>query len=447
MQAPFHSGPPPRSVAAAPAPPQYAEFDVSKKRGEDALPEMPSWEGASSKKVMEEDALEMEPLKKSPAPNPQSNPPLASVPGNGNGSTSPMPQAPRSPYGPPQGGPMGGPMGGPAGYMPAPNQARDPYAHDPYAPHSPSFANATPDHADDGYGLDQPYDSVDGATVAAAAVPNRHSPPRDRNGYGQQRPVNQSFADMPEMPADQVGLHGYGQQMNGPAQGSAPVPQGYGMRRQDTGESYQGPEGYGMRRQGTGDGRMGPDGYGMRRQGTGEGRPGPDGYGMRRQGTGDGRPGPESYGMRRQDTGEGRMGGPVPYGMDPRARQSPGPRQSPNPRRTPGPQDNPYNQSPRGSPGPQRSPAYGGQPVFSPPQDHYAQNYQQQPPPQEPQELPASSEPQAPIAHGRPLGETPPQSPIVNNAGFDFNSGYSRPVGQSSPTSDGYPGYKPYQRA
>jgi hypothetical protein len=441
MQAPFHSGPPPRSVAAAPAPPQYAEFDVSKKGGEDSLPAMPSWEGASSKKVMDDDAVEMEPLKTSPAPEPRSNPPLASVPGNGSGSgsTSPMPQAPRSPYGPPQ----GGPMGGPGGYMPAPNQARDPYAQDPYAPHSPSFANAPSSHTDDGYGLDQPYDAPPGATMAVGAIPSRNSPPQSHNGYGQQHtPANQGFANMPDIPNERTDPHGYGQPLNGPPQGALAGPlQGHGMRRQGTGESFRGPgpEGYGMRRQGTGDSRAGPEGYGMRRQGTGEGRPGPDGYGMRRQGTGEGRPGPDGYGMRRQDTGE-RMGAPVPYGMDPRARQSPGPR------RTPAPQENMYNQSPRRSPGPQRSPGYGSQPAYSPPRDPYSQNNYQQPP-QQPQELPALTQPQVPIAQSRPYGESPPQSPIVNNAGFDFNSGYARPTGQSSPTSDGYPGYKPYQPA
>ncbi|KAL2212619.1 hypothetical protein CC79DRAFT_433680 [Sarocladium strictum] len=442
MQAPFHAapqqqgfhgGPPARSAPAAAAPPQYAEFDVSKKGGEDSLPAMPSWEGASSKKVMEEDAVEMEPLKTSPAPQPQSNPPLASVPGNGSGSTSPLPQGQRSPYGPPQ----GGPMGGPGGYMPAPNQARDPYAQDPYAPHSPSFASTPQPQTDDGYGLDQPYDAVGGAAMAAATIPNRHTPTNDRNGYGQQRPANQGFAEMPELPGEKYN-GGYGQQMNN----APPGPRGYGMRRQGTGESQRGPDGYGMRRQGTGDSRAGPDGYGMRRQNTGEGRPGPDGYGMRRQGTGEGRPGPDGYGMRRQDTGE-RMGAPVPYGMDPRARQSPGPR------RTPGPQDNPYNQSPRQSPAPSRSPAFGGQQGYRPPppQDPYAQHHQQSAP--QPQELPALSRTELPASQERPYAQSPPQSPIVNNGGFDFNSGYSRPTtsGQTSPTADGYPGYKPYQPA
>lgn len=408
---------------------------MPKKGGEDALPAMPSWEGASSKKVMEEDAVELEPLKKSPAPEPRSDPPLASVPGN----ASPVPSGQPSPYGPPQ----GGPMGGPGGYMPAPSSARDPYSpqdpfasRDPYAPQNQSFANVAPSHSDDGYGLDQPYDAAGGAVMAAAAVPNRNTPSRNQPGFGQP-PANQGFTDMPELPSDRASPNGYGKPMNAAPQGPLPgPPQGYGMRRQGTGESQRGPDGYGMRRQGTGESRAGPDGYGMRRQGTGD-RSAPDGYGMRRQGTGEGRPGPDGYGMRRQGTGD-RIGGPGLYGMDPRARQSPGPRRTAGP-----PQDNLYTQSPRQSPAPQRSPGFGARPAYNQPQDSYAQSYQEP----APQELPALTQPPPPSSTQQPYGQSPPQSPIVNNAGFDFNSGFSRPTGETSPTADGYPGYKAYQPA
>jgi hypothetical protein len=47
-------------------PPQYAEFETSKK-DDDALPEMPSWEGANSKKVeVHTEAVEMDTLSKPP---------------------------------------------------------------------------------------------------------------------------------------------------------------------------------------------------------------------------------------------------------------------------------------------------------------------------------------------------------------------------------------------
>lgn len=50
---------------AAPSyePPQYAEFDTSRKGGEDSLPSMPTWEQGSSRKVaLEEDSMEMNSL-------------------------------------------------------------------------------------------------------------------------------------------------------------------------------------------------------------------------------------------------------------------------------------------------------------------------------------------------------------------------------------------------
>uniref|UniRef100_A0A0D2XCW1 Fibroin-3 n=1 Tax=Fusarium oxysporum (strain Fo5176) TaxID=660025 RepID=A0A0D2XCW1_FUSOF len=48
-------------------PPQYAEFETSKGRDDDALPEMPSWEGASSKKVeVHTEAFELDTLPSKP---------------------------------------------------------------------------------------------------------------------------------------------------------------------------------------------------------------------------------------------------------------------------------------------------------------------------------------------------------------------------------------------
>ncbi|PFH55515.1 hypothetical protein XA68_18129 [Ophiocordyceps unilateralis] len=79
MQAPFASGA---------TPPQYAQFDMPRKGGEDALPEMPSWESGSSKRVMvENDEVEMNQLNKpsslplAQTPATVMTPALASTPG------------------------------------------------------------------------------------------------------------------------------------------------------------------------------------------------------------------------------------------------------------------------------------------------------------------------------------------------------------------------------
>jgi hypothetical protein len=75
---------------AKPEPPQYAEFDMSKKGGVDDLPAMPSWEGANSKKVLlEEEEVELEQLKK---PEP------ASLNAVGSTSTSVSPVSPSTPF-------------------------------------------------------------------------------------------------------------------------------------------------------------------------------------------------------------------------------------------------------------------------------------------------------------------------------------------------------------
>ncbi|RCI15548.1 hypothetical protein L249_3613 [Ophiocordyceps polyrhachis-furcata BCC 54312] len=53
----------PPMLASGAFPPQYAQFDVPRKGGADALPEMPSWESGNSKKVMvEDDEVEMNQL-------------------------------------------------------------------------------------------------------------------------------------------------------------------------------------------------------------------------------------------------------------------------------------------------------------------------------------------------------------------------------------------------
>lgn len=80
------------------APPQYAEFDVGKKGDDDALPKMPSWETAGTTKVMVEEGVELDQLKKNPATNvSQTNLPLmAGAAGAGTGG-SVSPASPVSP--------------------------------------------------------------------------------------------------------------------------------------------------------------------------------------------------------------------------------------------------------------------------------------------------------------------------------------------------------------
>lgn len=91
------------AAKAAPTFPQYAEFETNKKN-EDALPQMPSWEGAEKKKVFleEEEAVEMNALKKPEAGGPTAAGAMggaaAAIAMSPNASRSP---ANRSPYGPP----------------------------------------------------------------------------------------------------------------------------------------------------------------------------------------------------------------------------------------------------------------------------------------------------------------------------------------------------------
>ncbi|PNY24722.1 Uncharacterized protein TCAP_05338 [Tolypocladium capitatum] len=445
QQAPMQA---PSSAAAVPKqpvfePPQYAEFDTPKKGGEDALPLMPSWEGAGSKKVMlQDEEVEMDHLKRSPTSNP-GQPPLAAP---STGPSTPMGMEPHSPYGPLRASPNG--------YMP--NQSQQSLGHGQsqqnlgaYASRDqPGYGNYNANRESNGFGLDQPYDDpavMAGAheqhpsgqsymnngqnqpyapPVIAAMGQGRQSPAPGRNGYGQSHHVNQGYTEMPaEVPAEMP----------------AEMPAGAVQPGHYDQQSLQGA----------------PNGYGMRRQGTGENIP--DGYGMRRQGTGD---------------GVAAVGNRPPYGMDPRMRDSPGPRRTPGPRG-----DNPFGQSPRASPAP-REPGYGqpgygqpgyGQPGYGqPPRDQVNRTYSPAPerhfsPAPERQHSPAPGPRRSPESHPPPLtrppqnpaafAQSPPQSPITNNSGFDFTSGYARPAdthrrpGESmrSPTKEPYPGYKPYQ--
>lgn len=244
MQAPYHPPPPQHHEA-----PQYASFDTPK--NQDSLPQMPSWEGAGSKKVMleeEDDAVEMNQLKK-PGHNDPRNPQHGSP---APGVVSPMSAADgRGPYNPPGRGPPnrgpGGPGGPGRGYM-ANNAAAGGYGQRPVSPlNEPGYGNNhghnqggpggpggygnngysnaynqgpgqglnsphdyNANRMSDGYGLDQPYDSPDhgghsgaamagaglagglaGAALAAGAA-RHHSPGPGSQGYGtpQQQPAS-----------------------------------------------------------------------------------------------------------------------------------------------------------------------------------------------------------------------------------------------------------------
>ncbi|KAH7162845.1 hypothetical protein B0J13DRAFT_615457 [Dactylonectria estremocensis] len=350
-------------------PPQYAEFETSNKRGdEDSLPEMPSWQGAGSKKVALDDDVEMDQLKKSPVPDQKST-------FMNNGTPSVMPQG-RSPYGQQQ-------QGNHSGYF---NQNGP--SPDPYSPIDKGYGyNSNPG---DGYGHDQSYAAVGMGAQA-------------QNAYGQ-----------------------------------APIDQGYGQSHNDYGNH----DGYSNAAQG----------YGMRHSPAPRGTPAPqndyDGYGAQvphsrspvHQNTYDEHnqharrtPAPQDdYGY-----GQAARRTPAPqdnYGYDQHARRTPAPQgdygYDQSARRTPAPRgDNGYGQSAQRTPAPQdevgygQHAAYNNQGTHSPaPEAHYGPR---------------------PVPQRQYAQQDPPQSPINNNSGFDFNSGYARP--QQSPTKESYPGYKAYQ--
>lgn len=205
-----------------------------------------------------------------------------------------------------------------------------------------------------------------------------------------------------------------------------------------------------------------PHGYGMQRRGTGDAPNDP----YSRQGSAD-RSSPEGYGMQRRGTGDNSgAGSPSPYGMDPRMRASPGPMSS-SPR-SPGPRSpGPRSPGPRNSPGPRRPVPRGDQP-FAPsplstpvPQNESAYNrpgYNSRTysPAPRAQRSPDHNVPVSRPTQQTAFAEPQPQSPITNNAGFDFTSGFSRPQDSfdrrpsesHEPASrEGYPGYKPYNQA
>ncbi|KAL0939099.1 fibroin-3 related protein [Colletotrichum truncatum] len=245
--APFLNNPPAHAAhstaPAAAAPPQYAEFEVSKSGNAadaDALPAMPSWEGAGSKKVAIEEEVELEPMKKPAAsPNAQNAPLMA--PNAMSHPNSPMPNS-RSPYAQSQ--------AGASGYFSNANQPVD-----PYAANGQGFNNYDNGYAQSnaGLGVDQ-YGAGAAAVGGMAMAQGRRTPAREYNnsGYGPQRgqtypPPQQDY----DQGFDNYEQGGYGMghpPRNGPSpaprsftapprNGPSPAPAGY---RRSPGPEYRG---------------------------------------------------------------------------------------------------------------------------------------------------------------------------------------------------------------
>lgn len=177
---PFSSSPfPPTRSETATSPPQYAEFDVGKRGGaaaggEDALPVMPTWESAGSKKVMvEEEEVEMDQLKKpEPGTAAGQNVPLMTGASAVLGPVSPIssPDQRMSPYSPP------GAPGGNGGYVGA--SAADPYTASGRGYSGPRAygQSQTSLGSNQGYGMA-------GAAMGSAGPRSPRS--YNNNGYGQ----------------------------------------------------------------------------------------------------------------------------------------------------------------------------------------------------------------------------------------------------------------------
>lgn len=469
MHSPY--APPPQHHQAS-IPPQYAEFETSKGGG-DALPQMPGWDTANSKKVMieDEEGVEMNALK------PKTNDPRDPRAGpSATGTVSPLSvhdqrsgynRTPHSQYsnGMPNQRTVSpfSPNDRQGGFAPG---AQDYNRNNNLIP--PSASNASSNRLSDGYGLDQPYDNaVPTVPFIAGTYPNQPSA-QNPHGYGQAARGAQGFAEMPTEPgAHNQGPHGSFAEMP-----SVPLAVGAGQELpgSNTAQSFEmsaEPAGFGQKatepaqhimEMPTGDhvapveldGGMAPVAATL---GSGnkspQGQPGqpsepslhsptggyPDGYGVRRQATNDGAAGP--YGSRqpggrpgemlRRGTGDSAGMGGAPYGSDPRMRNSPGPRSPgggmppsamiPGPRNAPGPRrgpgTGPYQQSPANSYG---SSGYG-QPTENPGRTYSPAPQMRSPVHHVPLVQP---QPRAPDV------SPPPTSPI-NNSGFDFQSGYSRP--------------------
>ncbi|OTB08792.1 hypothetical protein M426DRAFT_7512 [Hypoxylon sp. CI-4A] len=228
-QAPMTPGLPPEPPSA----PQYAVFDDSGKKDADSLPAMPSWEGAQSQKVLiEEESVEMEPLKK--PENTQQN--LALSTNNMSRTMSPSPVSPetRSPYGAVPG------QGGPNGYM-APARSQT----DPYSQHTQGYDqydyNGYRQGSLDSYG--QEYGAAAGAMRSQTQTPRQDY----NNGYGRGG-MNQGYPQSrtPRPYNDEYGRSGTpGSYGAPPSYRTAPSNNGYGPPSRMASPGPQAAYGYG----------------------------------------------------------------------------------------------------------------------------------------------------------------------------------------------------------
>ncbi|GFP52460.1 hypothetical protein TASIC1_0001061200 [Trichoderma asperellum] len=401
---PSHSTAPAFSVPASHGPPQYAEFDVSK-HDADALPAMPSWETANSKQIVLEEEVEMDtlPPKKEPLTPQNMNSP-------GFRGQQQQQQQQRSMG---RNDPYNRQQNNSPGYMNTYGQqpTTSPYgahdqaygAHDQaYGAHDQGFAGH-----DQGYnGHDQGYNGHEQGYNGHDQGYNTHD-----QGYGAQQQNfgghDQAYGAHEQQP---YGVHEQG--YNGHTQGFNGHDQAYGMHDQH----YNGPNQDYDNHVADGYGASQPYDHaaptaGMHSPGHQSPITNQHDYGIPRQMT----PGPA-----RMPTAPHELDGhtsPTSYGTDPHMRKSPGP--SLNQRRSPGP-NNDISITPQNKPVPYRTYTPG---------------------------------PQNTLHNGQ-------ASPITNNGGFDFNSGYSRPAPPDEPNYDrrpsesheheeheGYPGFKPYSPA
>ncbi|KAI1177512.1 hypothetical protein F4777DRAFT_195457 [Nemania sp. FL0916] len=336
-----------------PSVPQYAEFDAGNKKDADALPAMPSWEDAGSKKVLvEEEAVEMDTLKKPDAVQTPSHTSEPTIPHMGSISPGAV-----SPYGPPAG------THNQNGYMATGHNDAGAYGMNQQG------YNEYDNH---GYGQQYPSANVDSVAGGAMAGSMRRPPPqRDYNNSYDRQDMNQGYSQYP--------------------QSRSPRPYKDEYARSGTPTSYN-----------TGDYQniTTNDAYNNSRR-----SPAPQaGYGFGN---------PPRMGTPGAQAGYG-------YG---------------NARRSPAPQaDYRYRQR-------------------SPTQDNYNQQYTAS------SRQDYSNGSHEGFEHSTPepyVQLPPPTSPIRNNSGFDFNSGYSRPDSRSgqppAPASNSnsgaaYPGYRGYKPA
>lgn len=387
-----------------PEPPQYAEFDVGSKKDADLLPPMPSWEDASSKKVLvEEDSVELEPIKKKPEDAQTFQ--MDAV--NASQATIPNARSPgaRGPYGPPGGN------SGPNGYMAAANV--NPYA-DPYG------SSGQAPQAGNPYGP-PPVSNRSNAYMAAAG-PNANPYALSRQGSGTRSPYAPHGSQGPNgyMAAGNTDMNSYESNDQGYNSYNAAS---YGQVFQEYADQDQGYAATGA----MGQGQQAPhQGYnnatyhaGQMGQGYPQSRtPGPyndepaRGGTQGPYGTGPGRGTPANSGG---IVGPPRVASPAVqagYGYDGFDR-----RPSPEPNGAYGYDD--VNRRP--SPGPDAPYGYD-QRSNTPGTNH--------------RPYPVASYPDVPT------------SPIQNSGGFDFTSGYSRPTSPREQTTTGvnaYPGYRAYK--